>query len=98
MKRQHVVKFVQYCKKKLPKVLKDILHRKATNYWINQAQSRVDSFMTPFVDTGETSRYAAVSSYSVQCTFDDESSELTVLLTLKPLRSIEKITVNIIVT
>lgn len=98
MKRQHVVKFVQYCKKKIPGILKDILHRKATNYWIQQANSRVNTFMIPFVDSGDSNRYAAVSTFSVQCSFDDESSELTVLLTIKPLRSIEKITVNIIVT
>lgn len=98
MKRQHVVKFVQYCKKNIPTILKDILHRKATQYWIKQADSRIKSFMNPFVDNGTNDRMAAVSSYSSQTTFSDETSELTVLLTIKPLRSIEKITVNIIVT
>lgn len=98
MKRQHVVKFVQYCKKNIPTILKDILHHKATQFWIKQADSRIKSFMNPFLDTGSNERMASISSYSTQTTFSDETSELTVLLTIKPLRSIEKITVNIIVT
>ena len=97
LKRQHVVKFVHFCRKKIPTVLKDLLQRKATLYWINQAEERVNGFMAPFLDTGELDRYAAVKSFESVIKFDETRSELIVVLTIKPIRAIEKITVNIIV-
>lgn len=98
MKRQHVVKFIHYCKKQIPGLLKDILHRKATSYWIGLANSRLLAFMNNFVESGVSNRYVAVSGYSCSVDFDEESSELNVVLTVHPLRSIEKINVTIIVT
>ena len=97
LKRQHVVKFVHYCKQQLPKILKDVLFRKATNYWISQAEGRVNSFMSKFLDKGDTDRYAAITSYTANCSFDEETSELNVILTIHPIRAIERISVNIIV-
>lgn len=97
LKRQHVVKFLHYCVQELPKRLKDILFRKASNFWISQAQGRVNSFMSKFLDKGESDRYAAIKSFDAQCLFDEEQSELHVLLTIYPIRAIERISVNIIV-
>lgn len=97
LKRQHVIKFIHFCRKKIPTLLKDLLQRKASIYWINQAQERVNGFMNPFVDTGELDRYAAVTNYNCIVKFDEVRSELIVSLTIRPIRAIEKITVNIIV-
>ena len=97
MKRQHVVKFVQYCKKRIPTILKDILQRKATSYWINQCQERVNGFMNPFLDRGDSDRYAAINSFTATIKFDEVRSEIYVSLTMSPIRAIERITVNIIV-
>lgn len=98
MKRLHVVKFVQYLKKKIPTLLKDILQRKATTYWINQCTLRVNGFLNTFLETASSSRYIALSSYSAVVSFDDAASELNVTLTIVPIRAIERIHVNIIVT
>jgi hypothetical protein len=77
--------------------LKDLLQRKATVYWINQAEERINGFMNPFLDTGELDRYAAITSYSSIVKFDETRSELIVSLTVRPIRAIERITVNILV-
>ena len=98
MKRAHVVKFVQYCKKRIPVILKDIVQRKATQYWINQCSERINGFMAPFLDKGDSDRYAAITHYNAVVNFDDVRSEINIALTIKPIRAIERIMVNIIVT
>ncbi len=98
MKRLHVVKFIQFIKKRLPTLLKDILNRKATAYWINQARLRVNGFMITFVEGSSTDRYAALKSFDAKVSFDDVRSEINVVLTVVPIRAIERIHVNIIVT
>lgn len=95
MKRAHVVKFIHYCKKKIPSVLKDILQRKATVYWVNQCYDRVNGFLNPFVDKGDNDRYVALSSFDLTIKFDDTRQEIMVALTLDPIGVIERITVNI---
>lgn len=95
MKRQHVVKFVHYCKKRIPALLKDILQRKATQYWINQCELRVNGFMNPFIDNGNNDKYAAITSYESKIVFDDIRSEIKVALQMRMIRAIETISVNI---
>jgi len=97
MKRAHAVKFVQFVKKQLPPLLKDILQRKATAYWINQVDARVDGFLTPFVEGNTSERFAALKSYSIESEFDEARSEINVFLTLHPIRAIEAINVRIVV-
>lgn len=97
MKRQHVVKFVHYIKKRIPSLLKDVLQRKATRYWINECQERVNGFMNPFLDHGDSDRYAAITSFYAVVVFDDVRSEIKVGLTIRPIRAIERIMVNILV-
>ena len=96
LKRGHIAKFVAYLKKNIPTLLKDILHRKGTNYWISQANTRVNSFLSKFLE-GTTERYSVLRSFSCNVTFDDASSTLDVYLTITPIRSIEKIRVTIAV-
>lgn len=98
MKRANTVKFIHYLRKEIPTLLKDILQRKFTQYWIGLAKSRLDGFMTKFVTTGNGSeRYASISTYTVTIEPDEARSELNVILSIKPLRTIEAIHVNIIV-
>lgn len=97
MQRQHVVKFMHYIKKKLPSVLKDVVQRKATTYWLNEANERVNGFMNPFVDQGDSDNYASITSYDATLDFDDSASELTITLTVTPIRAIEKVTITILV-
>ena len=98
LKRAHAVKFVQFVKKRIPGLLKDLLQRKATAYWIGQASSRIDGFMNQFVESGGSDRYVAITSFSANVVFDEDRSELIVVLELHPIRAIERIHVTIIVT
>ncbi len=97
MKRLHVVKFIHFLKQSVPPLLKDILQRKATPYWVSQAESRVNSHMRQFLSTTTIDRYATIESYEAIVQFDDVRSEINVVLSIKPLRAIERINVNILV-
>ena len=97
LKRQHAVKFIHYCKKRLPSILKDILNRKGSNFWQKQAASRVNAFMNQFLDKGDSDRYASITTYSANVVFDSAASELQVGLVVSPIRSVERIAVNIVV-
>jgi len=97
MKRLHVVKFIHFLKQSVPPLLKDILQRKATPYWVSQAESRVNSHMRQFLSTTTIDKYATIESYDAIIQFDDVRSEINVVLSIKPLRAIERINVNILV-
>ena len=97
LKRGHAAKFVAYIRKVIPVLLKDILQRKATQYWINQAQFRVDNFLNNFVENPASERYSILSNYSVSVEFDDVQSELNVYVDITPIRAIERINVFITV-
>ena len=98
LKRGHAVKFVQYVKKKIPGLLKDLLQRKATAYWVGQASTRIDGFMNQFLESGGSDRYVAITSFSSNVVFDEDRSEINIVLELHPIRAIERIHVNILVT
>ena len=98
LKRAHAVKFTHYVQKAMPPLLKDILQRKMTSYWVNLAAQRVKGFMEPFVyDTSASERYASVSWFTVDVIPDEARNELRVILIMRPLRVIESIHVNIII-
>jgi hypothetical protein len=99
MKRAHAVKFVHFIKKRIPSLLKDILQRKMTAFWINLADQRVKAFMARYVDgaNGSSERFTAISTFSCQVIADEARSELNVILTIKPIRAIESINVSILV-
>lgn len=96
LKRAHAAKFVCYVRKMLPPLLKGILERKATNYWINQAQFRAQHFMNQFVG-GPTESFNVLEYANVSIDFDDTASELNVYIDMKPHRVIERINVYLIV-
>lgn len=97
LKRAHVAKFVAYCRKVIPMLLKDILQRKATQFWINQAKYRVDTFLSYFLENPAIERYSILKSYTTSVKFDDVRSELLVYITIQPIRAIERINVFITV-
>ncbi len=97
MKRAHVAKFLAYVRKTLPVLLKDILQRKATAFWVNQAKFRVDTFLNNFLEDPSLERYSILKSYTSTVEFDDVQSELNVYVDLFPIRAIERINVYLIV-
>jgi len=96
LQRGHVAKFVAYIRKEIPKLLKDILQRRATAYWIGQAQYRTTEFLSKFLESS-VERYSALKTFTVSTVFDDVRSELNVYIDITPIRSIERINVFIIV-
>lgn len=95
MKRIHAVKIVQHLRKRIPSLLKTILQRRATPYWISVAQSIINTFMDQF--TNSNSPKYSFTSYDAKVIFDEERSEMYISLTVRPIRAIEAIHVNIIV-
>lgn len=96
LKRGHVAKFVAYIRKVIPTLLKDILQRRATQYWINQAQFRISNFLSKFLESN-VERYSVLKSFNVTVNFDEVSSELNAIIDITPIRAIERINVFIIV-
>ena len=96
LKRAHAAKFVCYLRKTIPPILKDILQRKGTPYWINQAKQRVEYFISKFTNPS-MERYYSLTTATLEVTFDEVASELNVRLKIKPIRSIERINVTIAV-
>lgn len=96
LKRLHVAKFIAYIRKVIPTLLKDILQRRATQYWIGQAQFRVANFLGKFLESN-VERYSILKSFNVAVSFDDVASELNVIIDVTPIRAIERINVFIIV-
>lgn len=97
MRRGHAAKFVAYCKKNIPPLLKPLLNKRATNFWVSQAQTRCNYFLGKFIE-GPIDRYSIISSYSVAVEFDEIGSELNVIISIRPIRSIERINVTISVS
>lgn len=93
LKRQHIAKFTAYVNKQLPKILKDVVQRKATAYWLSQAKFRVDNFFSKFVDGISTDRYACINSFTTTIDFDKTRSELNIYVEFVPILSIERINV-----
>lgn len=97
LKRAHAAKFICYCRKMIPPLLKDILQRKGTDFWVNQAKTRVDYFLNKFSMTAATEAYKMLTHYNVNVAFDEVASELNVYIELAPIRVIERINVYITV-
>ena len=96
LKRLHAAKFVAFVRKMVPPLLKDILQRKGTQFWKDQAESRVTHFLNKYIGT-DVEALNVLDDFSVDVEFDDVSSELNVYLRLRPVRVIERINVYIIV-
>ena len=97
LQQLHVAKFVAFVRKRIPPLLKDILQRKATPYWIEQARFRVWHFLNDFTADNANERYQALNAFNVGVEFDDNRSELNVYVDLTPIRAIQRIHVFITV-
>jgi len=97
LKRAHAAKFVCFVRKMIPPLVKDLLERKGTDYWVNQAQLRIDKFLKPYGTGGPVEVLKTLRSYSITVNFDEDASELNVYLILKPIGVIERINVYIAV-
>jgi hypothetical protein len=95
LQRLHVAKFVAYMRKVIPTLLKDILQRKATQYWIGQCNYRINNFLTQFLES-DNERYSILKTFSVNVVFDDVRSEINAYIDITPIRAIERINVYII--
>jgi hypothetical protein len=93
LKRLHIAKFSAYLHRQIPKILKDVVQRKATAYWLSQAQFRVDNFLLKFMEGAATDRYACINAKTVNIDFDKTRSELNVYVSFTPILSIERINV-----
>lgn len=93
LKRQHIAKFTSYVKRQLPRTLKDIVQRRASQYWLSQATTRCNNFFSKFVEGSGSDRYSLISSYSVNIDFDKSRSELNIYVSFVPILSIERINV-----
>ena len=93
LKRLHIAKFSAYLHRQIPKILKDVVQRKATAYWLAQAQFRVDNFLLKFMEGAATERYACINAKTVNIDFDKTRSELNVYVSFTPILSIERINV-----
>ncbi|MFW6242634.1 MAG: hypothetical protein ACOC2W_00585, partial [bacterium] len=97
LQNQSVAKFVAYIRKNIPPLLKDILQRKGTQFWIEQARSRTYNFLENFVENPSNERYSILKTFSADVNFDDVRQELNLYVNITPLRTIERINVFIIV-
>lgn len=97
LKNQNVAKFVSFLRKKIPPLLKDILQRKGTSYWIEQGRSRTYSFLSSFLENPSNERYSILKSFEVNLNYNKEREELNVYLKIRPVRTIQRINVFIIV-
>ena len=61
------------------------------------AKTRINSFMAQFLE-GPTERYACISSFDANVSFDSASSTLDVIISIVPIRAIERINVTISVS
>lgn len=95
LKRIHAVKLIHYIKKNIPKLLKGLLQQRPSDYRVSVGRSIVTTFMNQFVDA--SSNKYSFTSYDSNLVFDEERSEIFVSLTVRPIRAIEAININLIV-
>lgn len=96
LKRLHAAKFVAFVRKMVPPLLKDILQRKGTQFWRDQAGARVTHFLNKYMSS-DVEALNVLDDFSVNVEFDDVASELNVYINMRPVRVIERINVYIIV-
>jgi len=91
LQRAHVVKVIHKFRKDIPKLLKDLLQRKATKEIINEAKRRVNKYLSEWLEGGKDFTKEALKSFNVNVQFDEINSTLYIMLDLKFIRAIEHI-------
>lgn len=96
LKRAHAAKFTAYIRKMIPPIVKDIIGRKGTQFWIDQANTRVQYFMNKWVEA-DTEAYNILKFANVDVQYDEISSELNIYIGMGIHGVIERINVFIAV-
>jgi hypothetical protein len=97
MKKQSSAKFIQYVQKTLPRLLKDILQRKSTSNWLSQIDERISKFMNQFKSGSGSEKYESMNSFSYSKVYNEDASEVNVMLSINLLGTIERIKIGITV-
>jgi len=78
--------------------MKDVVQRKATQFWLGQAQTRINNLFNKYLDGAAIDRYACINSFSATLDFDRSRSELNIYVSFTPIYSIERIKVFLTIT
>ena len=95
LSRIHAVKPILQLKKDLRKLLKEVLQSKDGRTAEGRARTIVDTYMKDKVYDAQKNRSGWFEYYKVDLMFDENKLEIKVLLTVKPLRSVERVNVTI---
>jgi hypothetical protein len=97
LSRANVVKVIHRMRKDLPRILKDLLQRKATDNILMAAKTRTERYLSRWVVSDSNIVDGIFSEVSVNPTFVAEEYKLIVSIAVKPIGTIEKIEVPITV-
>jgi hypothetical protein len=98
LSRINVVKVIQLMRTDLPKLLKPFIQLKETNNIISQVLSTVNNYMSKWIVTGNNSNPDEIfEMVSVNATYLKDEYKLIVSVRVKPIGTIEKIDIPIIV-
>ena len=96
LSRIHAVKPIQKIKKDLRKLLKDVLQTKGGPIAVERVKNMTEDYMRRWIYNEQNPR-GAFEYYTVAVNFDENALTINVLLTVKPVRTIEHVNVTIIV-
>ena len=96
LSRIHAIKPIQKIKKDLRQLLKEVLQAKNGYAATARAQTIIKSYMDQWIYS-DANQKGAFEFYTSKINFDEDRLTIDVLLTVKPLRSVEKVNVTIAV-
>jgi hypothetical protein len=97
LSRINVVKVIHRMRKDLPKILKDLLQRKALENVLLSAKTRTEQYMARWLVTDSNTTDGIFSEVNVTPVFIQEELKLIVSVAVRPIGTIEKIEVPITV-
>jgi len=97
LSRINVVKVIHRMRKDLPKILKDLLQRKALENVLLSAKTRTEKYMARWLVTDSNTTDGIFSEINVTPMFVEEELKLIVSVAVRPIGTIEKIEVPITV-
>jgi hypothetical protein len=97
LSRANTVKVIHRMRKDLPRLLKDLLQKKATVNILNDAKSRTETYMSKWIVREDNITHGIFSDVSVTPVFIQEELKLIISIAVNPIGTIEKIEVPITV-
>ena len=95
LQRAHVVKTIHVFRKEIPKILKDLLQRKASDAIIKEAKRRVTNYLNDWLEGGPLFTKEALETYSLNVRYDDTSYTLFIDIDAKFIGAIEHIIISL---